>query len=136
MSRVPVWTVVATGVVLSVKVPKVPRPATAAAVPAMASEPTTLRVLLRRVLLLMSVCLPVSVPPPGSGDRENIERPTAGHPPGIRKESARLVRETLRSAENRGIPGFRTPSSVLYGDKARVLYRHKARGSGGEGEGE
>src|SRR3954449_2066564 len=43
MSTLPVWTVVATGVVLSVKVPKVPRPATAAAAPAMASEPTTLR---------------------------------------------------------------------------------------------
>src|SRR3954454_18946604 len=93
MSRVPVWTVVATGVVLSVKVPKVPRPATAAAVPAMASEPTTLRVLLRRVVVLMSEVLPGSVVSSGSpGDGENSERPSAADPPGIRKEPANLDR--------------------------------------------
>src|SRR4051812_20203759 len=87
MSRVPVWTVVATGVVLSVKVPKVPRPATAAAVPAMASEPTTLRALLRRVWVLMSAVLPVSVARrrgfPATG------RTLSGQPHGPRPESAR-----------------------------------------------
>ena len=43
MCRVPDWMVVATGVLLSVKVPKVPMPATAAAAPMTPSEPTTLR---------------------------------------------------------------------------------------------
>src|SRR3954468_12326882 len=94
MSSVPVWTVVATGVVLSVKVPKVPRPATAAAVPAMASEPTTLRVLLRRVLVLMSVLLPVSVAPPGfrrQGEHWAANRRApARNPQGIRKACSRM----------------------------------------------
>src|SRR4051812_46618918 len=43
MERVPDAMVEAIGVLLSVKVPKVPRPATAAAAPRTPSEPTTLR---------------------------------------------------------------------------------------------
>src|SRR4029453_11584316 len=65
MERVPAWIVVATGVVLSVKLPKVPMPATAAAAPRTPSEPTTLRAVeLLRALLSMSVspCVRASGP--------------------------------------------------------------------------
>src|SRR4051812_34198422 len=65
MERVPDWMVVATGVVLSVKLPNVPMPATAAAAPRTPSEPTTLRAVeLLRALLLMSVspCVRASGP--------------------------------------------------------------------------
>ncbi len=55
MFRVPDWIVVATGVLLSVKLPKVPMPATAAAAPMTPSEPTTLRAVeLFAILVLMS----------------------------------------------------------------------------------
>ena len=54
METVPEVSWADTGVVESVKVPKVPRPATAAAVPITAREPRTLRVV-PRVLLLIGV---------------------------------------------------------------------------------
>src|SRR5215212_3403871 len=95
MSTVPEATVVVTGVVLSVKVPKVPMPATAAAAPITPSEPTTLRAveLLAMVLVLMFVVLPVSGSSTGDpGDRENSGGRTAGHPRAFRKECARDCR--------------------------------------------
>src|SRR5215218_9151365 len=53
--------VVSTGVVLSVKLPKVPMPATAAAVPMMAIEPTTLRAValsaIERVVVVLMACV-------------------------------------------------------------------------------
>src|SRR4051812_17875048 len=94
IERVPDAMVEAIGVVLSVKVPKVPMPATAAAAPRMPSEPTTLRALGLCVIFLafmsaFSLC-PVRVTG-DSGDRENCGGLSAGHPPAIRKESARNV---------------------------------------------
>src|SRR3712207_9194316 len=52
IETVPDCTWVESGVVESVKVPKVPRPATAAAVPRTAREPRTLRVVPARGLLI------------------------------------------------------------------------------------
>src|SRR3712207_4455126 len=52
IETVPDWTWVEIGVVESVKVPKVPRPATAAAVPRTAREPRTLRVVPARLVLI------------------------------------------------------------------------------------
>src|SRR4029453_18041497 len=71
IETVPELMVVATGVVLSVKEPKVPMPATAAAAPMTPSEPTTLRAVeLVAILVLMSrtPCVRVTGV---SGDREN-----------------------------------------------------------------
>src|SRR3954452_9950460 len=92
IERVPDAMVEAIGVLLSVKVPKVPRPATAAAAPRTPSEPTTLRAvgLLAMFLAFMSAFSLRPVRRRRSGDRENSPTPTAGHPPAIRKESARL----------------------------------------------
>src|SRR4051812_4475016 len=99
MSTVPEATVVFRGAVLSVKVPKVPSPATAAAVPAMASEPTTFLVVLRVASLLMAADLLCQSPSPGvPGDRNDSGGPTAGVPRAIRKESARVRRGTRRTA--------------------------------------
>src|SRR3712207_9575733 len=63
METVPEVSWAETGVVESVKVPKVPRPATAAAVPMTAREPRTLRVVPARLLLL------IGVPPAWGRDR-------------------------------------------------------------------
>src|SRR5215212_2905926 len=57
MDRVPVATFVATGVVLSVNPPKVPMPATAAAVPMIPSEPTIFAARLRALALLFTAVL-------------------------------------------------------------------------------
>src|ERR1700759_2035110 len=98
MLIVPELTEVFSGAVLEVKVPKVPRPATAAAVPAMASEPTTFFVVLRVASLLMAACLLCQSPSPGGpGDRKDSGGATAGSPRAIRKESARLRRGTRRT---------------------------------------
>src|SRR3954471_3242115 len=102
MSSVPVCTVVATGVVLSVKVPKVPRPATAAAAPAMASEPMTLRLVLRRVLVLMvrSPCVRCVVGFPATG------RTLEGQPQGTRPVTARIPQGLSEEAPERRKPRF------------------------------
>src|SRR5919199_6102344 len=100
MATVPEVTWVATGVVLLVKVPKVPRPATAAAVPAIASEPTTLRVV-ARLLVMSAVLLSPFRRPRGSGDRNDSGGPTAGHPPASRKECARLRHGIRRPVDPR-----------------------------------
>src|SRR3982751_5319383 len=93
MSSVPEVTVAFIGVLLSVKEPKVPMPATAAAAPMTPSEPTTLRAgglaARSQILVLMSVSPCVRCVDRGSGDRENSGRPTAGPPRAFRKESAR-----------------------------------------------
>src|SRR3569833_69525 len=125
MSSVPVWTVVATGVVLSVKVPKVPRPATAAAVPAMASEPTTFRVLLRRVLALMSVspCVRCATGIPATG------RTLSGQPQGTRPESARNPQGSFGKPSDRPkTPDFRSYDAWAAGGVV-------GGGGGGGGEG-
>src|SRR4051794_33304467 len=102
MSSVPVCTVVATGVVLSVKVPKVPRPATAAAAPAMASEPMTLRLVLRRVLVLMirAPCVRCVVGFPATG------RTLEGQPQGTRPVTARIPQGLSEEAPERRKPRF------------------------------
>src|ERR1700760_3956084 len=107
MSTVPEFTEVFRGAVLSLKVPKVPRPATAAAVPAMASDPTTFLVVLRVASLLMAACLLCQSPSPGEpGDRNDSGGPTAGVPRAIRKESARVRRGTRRPAVSRSGTGL------------------------------
>src|SRR4051794_2692526 len=93
MDRVPVATLVATGVVLSVKLPKVPMPATAAAVPMIPSEPTIFAARLRALALLFTaVLLSASGRQAVPGDRNDLDRPTAGAPPRIRKRTARWKR--------------------------------------------
>src|SRR4051812_39625661 len=93
--------VVSTGVVLSVKLPKVPMPATAAAAPMTAIEPTTLRAFGLSVILRMSVLMSLSscvlCGHRVSGDRENSAGPTSGDPLAIRKEFARRRPRTRRS---------------------------------------
>src|SRR4051794_252102 len=95
IERVPDWIVVFTGVLLSVKVPKVPMPATAAAVPRTPRVPTTLRavglsVRARMLAVLMAADLPcVRFVDRGSGDKDDSGGRSAGHPRAFRKESAR-----------------------------------------------
>ena len=85
IETVPELIVVATGVVLSVKEPKVPMPATAAAAPMMPSEPTTLRVVVERLPLALMFVLPVSVSPALPATRRTLE----ALPQATRPESAR-----------------------------------------------
>src|SRR5215207_6221981 len=104
--------VVATGVVLSVKLPKVPMPATAAAVPSTPSEPTTLRaveLLAMRVLLVMSV-LPVSESAGHPADKDQCGGRTARPNPANRKEPAR-TRERKIASRNAGTHGHKCRSS-------------------------
>src|SRR4051812_44299231 len=89
-------------------------PATAAAAPMTPSEPTTLRALgLEAIFLAFMSAFSLWCPvrrPDVSGDKENSGGPTAGHPPAIRKESARVARRSLGSGL---FPGFRAFSGLL-----------------------
>src|SRR5215204_56141 len=99
MESVPDEMVVFTGLVLSVKVPKVPMPATAAAAPRTPSEPTTLRAVglsvrfLILVLMSVSPCVPVAVRHRGFRRQGELwganRRAPARVPQGIRKACAR-----------------------------------------------
>src|SRR4051812_2908200 len=88
-------------------------PATAAAAPMTPSEPTTLRALgLEAIFLAFMSAFSLWCPvrrPDVSGDKENFGGPTAGHPPAIRKESARVARRSLGSGL---FPGFRAFSGL------------------------
>src|SRR5829696_5325068 len=126
MESVPDEMVVFTGLVLSVKVPKVPMPATAAAAPRTPSEPTTLRAVglsVRFLILVLMSVSPLSLlrcATGDSGDRENSGGPTAGHPLAFRKESARLAPGSLGSADSPGFRAFPPLATAQIGDAAPV----------------
>src|SRR3954470_23084158 len=140
MSSVPESMVVLIGVLLSVKVPKVPMPATAAAAPMTPSEPTTLRavVLAARfeIVVLMSLCLPVSGSSTGRFRRQGElwelhRRAPASVPQGMRKES--------REEPQTGGPGKRdSPAPVSRAEESgagRISGTGLcARSAGGAGE--
>src|SRR3954471_8731148 len=138
MERVPDAMVAAIGVLLSVKVPKVPMPATAAAAPRTPSEPTTLRAVGLEAMFLafmsaFSLC-PIRVTGE-SGDRENSGGLSAGHPPAIRKESARDARKCLGSGRFPGFPGLSGACAATSGARGVPEERHGAAPRGGPRKG-
>src|SRR4051812_4513727 len=101
MSSVPEVTVAFIGVLLSVKEPKVPMPATAAAAPMTPSEPTTLRAVglaaRSKILVLMSVSPCVRFVDRGFRQQGELWKACRRAPRAFRKESARNLGRSRRS---------------------------------------